>query len=41
MDLAAAQHEMASNWVAAYQKHFRTKVPIEAHALFVKDKPWE
>ena len=41
MDLAAAQHEIASNWVAAYQRQFRTTVPIEAHALFVKDKPWE
>jgi hypothetical protein len=41
MDLASAQAEIAKNWVAAYQKHFRTAVPIEAHALFVKDKPWE
>ncbi len=41
MDLAVAQSEIARNWVTAYQKHFRTAVPIEAHALFVKDKPWE
>ncbi len=41
MDLASAQAEIAKNWVSAYQKYFRTAVPIEAHALFVKDKPWE
>jgi hypothetical protein len=41
MDLAAAQEEVAKDWVAAYRRHFRTREPIAAHALFVKDKPWE
>jgi anti-sigma factor RsiW len=41
LDLATAQQELATNWIAAYQKHFRTKVPVAAHALFVKDSPWE
>ncbi len=41
MELSTAQTEISKNWVAAYQKHFRTAVPIEAHALFVKDTPWE
>lgn len=41
LDLATAQHEIATNWIAAYQKYFRTKTPVAAHALFVKDSPWE
>jgi hypothetical protein len=41
IDLATAQSEIAQDWVAAYKKHFRTQQPIEAHALFVKDKPWQ
>jgi anti-sigma factor RsiW len=41
LDLATAQQEIASDWIAAYQKHFRTRVPVAAHALFVKDSPWE
>lgn len=41
MDLTAAQHEIASNWIGAYRKHFRTESPLPAHALFIKDRPWE
>lgn len=41
IDLATAQAEIAQDWVAAYKKHFRTQQPISAHALFIKDKPWE
>ena len=41
IDLAAAQHEISSNWIAAYRKYFKTKKPIASHALFVKDSPWE
>lgn len=28
MDLPTAQHEIAQNWVAAYQKYFHTKAPL-------------
>lgn len=41
LDLATAQQEIASDWIAAYRKHFRTSTPVAAHALFVKDSPWE
>jgi hypothetical protein len=41
VDLATAQHEIATDWIAAYRKYFRTSRPIPAHALFVKDRPWE
>ena len=41
VDLATAQHEISTNWIAAYQKYFKTKKPIVSHALFVKDSPWE
>jgi hypothetical protein len=32
MSLAQAQREIATNWVAAYQRHFRTGTPKPAHA---------
>ncbi|MEO8592391.1 MAG: hypothetical protein ABI759_03640 [Candidatus Solibacter sp.] len=31
LDLATAQHEIASNWVAAYQKYFHTRRPLSQH----------
>jgi hypothetical protein len=31
LDLATAQHEIASNWVVAYQKYFHTHRPLSAH----------
>lgn len=41
IDLATAQHEMASNWIAAYQKYFQTRRPLASHISFTKDLPWE
>lgn len=32
LDLATAQRDMASDWVAAYKKYFHTDVPLEAHS---------
>lgn len=31
LDLATAQRDMASDWIAAYKKYFNTEVPLEAH----------
>jgi len=31
LDLATAQRDMASDWIAAYKKYFNTDVPLEAH----------
>lgn len=41
LDLEAAQMELASDWIAAYKKHFHTEEPLEAHRSFVKDHAWE
>lgn len=41
VDLSEAQSAIAHNWIAAYRKYFRVTAPIAAHALFVKDPPWE
>ncbi len=41
LDLPTAQREISTNWIAAYQKYFRTRKPMAAHARFVKDSPWE
>ena len=41
MDLATAQREIAADWIGAYRKHFRSRHPLAAHAVFVKDRPWE
>ena len=32
MELATAQREISGDWVAAYQRHFKTNLPIETHA---------
>lgn len=40
MDLATAQREISSDWVAAYRKFFATDRPLAVHAVFVKDGPW-
>jgi predicted anti-sigma-YlaC factor YlaD len=37
LDLATAQHEIASDWVAAYKKYFRTNQPLAAHRQFRRD----
>lgn len=41
MPLADAQREIATDWVAAYKRHFRTSRPLPDHLAFVKDRPWE
>jgi hypothetical protein len=41
LDLAAAQQDIARDWVAAYRKYFRTETPLPTHAVFLKDQPWE
>jgi anti-sigma factor RsiW len=41
LDLAKAQEQIASDWVAAYKKHFHTEEPLPMHAAFLKDQPWE
>jgi hypothetical protein len=33
MDLPTAQHEIAQNWVAAYQKYFHTRTPLATLSL--------
>jgi hypothetical protein len=41
LSLTAAQKELASDWVAAYKKYFRTSGPLTAHRSFTKDTAWE
>jgi len=41
VDLATAQQEISTDWITAYRKYFRTERPLAAHALFVKDRPWQ
>lgn len=41
LELATAQEDIATDWIAAYQKYFRTDQPLTEHAGFVKDRPWE
>lgn len=41
IDLATAQREISTNWIAAYRKYFKTQRPVAAHARFIKDSPWE
>lgn len=40
LDLAAAQSEIAANWIEAYRRHFRVSRPLAQHASFVKDRSW-
>lgn len=28
LDLATAQHEIATDWIAAYKKYFHTEIPV-------------
>ena len=37
LDLATAQHEIATNWVAAYKKYFHTRQPLPAHRQFRRE----
>jgi len=41
IDLPTAQHEISADWIAAYKKYFRTREPLEIHAGFALDPPWE
>ena len=41
LDLATAQRDIARDWIAAYKKYFRTDSPLEEHARFLLDRPWE
>jgi hypothetical protein len=41
ISLALAQQEIATNWIAAYKKYFKTDQPLPAHFAFAKDQPWE
>ncbi len=41
LELSVAQQELAQNWIAAYKKYFRTDRPLQEHAAFLKDRPWE
>jgi len=41
LSLATAQHDISSNWIAAYKKYFQTQEPIASHRAFTKDLPWE
>jgi hypothetical protein len=38
--LKTAQHDIATNWVAAYKKYFQTGAPLPDHYAFAKDMPW-
>jgi hypothetical protein len=40
LDLESAQREIASDWIAAYKKYFRTELPLVSHLSFEKDRPW-
>jgi hypothetical protein len=41
LDLATAQRDISVNWIAAYQKYFKTERPLEIHTKFSIDPPWE
>jgi len=41
LSLATAQREIATDWISAYKKYFRTQAPLPEHAAFLKDRPWE
>jgi anti-sigma factor RsiW len=41
LDLPTAQRDISADWIAAYRKYFRTREPLEIHAGFALDPPWE
>jgi hypothetical protein len=41
LNLATAQREIATDWISAYRKYFRTQAPLPQHSSFLKDRPWE
>ena len=40
IDLATAQRDIASNWIAAYKKYFRTDRPVATQARASPDDRW-
>ena len=41
VELETAQRDISLNWIAAYRKYFKTDRPLEHHASFSIDPPWE
>jgi len=41
IDLEVAQRDIASNWIAAYRKYFKTTRPLADHVAFSVDPPWQ
>lgn len=41
LDLSTAQHDIAVDWIAAYKKYFKTNHPLDIHAGFAIDPPWQ
>jgi hypothetical protein len=41
LDLAAAQREIAEDWVASYKKRFQANHPLGEHLAYTKDIPWQ
>lgn len=41
LDLGTAQRDIAVNWIAAYQKYFKTQRPLPLHETFSVDAPWQ
>jgi hypothetical protein len=41
IDLPTAQRDIATNWITAYKKYFRSEQPLPIHVKFQKDPPWE
>jgi hypothetical protein len=41
VELETAQRDISLNWIAAYRKYFKTERPLEHHASFSIDPPWE
>jgi len=41
VSLATAQHDISTDWIAAYKKYFQTDGPLAGHSAFAKDRPWE
>ena len=41
LSLETAQHDISTDWIAAYRKYFRTDHPLPKHVVFAVDPPWE
>jgi len=41
VELEVAQRDIASDWIAAYRKYFKTARPLPDHVAFSVDPPWE